>query len=767
MNVSSSSNSNAYSALSGNKGIAGLASGMDTTEMVEKMLSGQQTKIDKQKANKQVAQWKQNIFRGVISKIDSFQKKFFDITSSTALHSNSFFNQMKATTTSSAFRVTGASSDAISGEMRVKINKLASATSLEGKSLNNINEIKATFNEDAFNARVAFTVEKPIRGADGSPVLDADGKPTYEKQNLVLSSDNIKDIMEGTSVELKIPKDASDPSAGDDVYKFSMTNGKLSIDGAYKMTVDASKLDTASTPPGDKGKTTTQYGLDMLGLTAGATTIPDSTDSKYKLTSKVDPDVKHSLSISLDGDKKTIEIAKGETYDSFSQKIKNAFGDSVSVVADPSDASSFTLKTTAGRKIVVSGTGSALEALNLKNGQSNLVGYGDTIEGALGFTFDSTGKYDLTINNETITLTKEDTISTMMSKLNKSAADINIEYDEYQNKFSISRDSMGKGFEIDFGADPQNFFSSLMGGTVDELKAAGNYKAGQNSEIEINGLVTERSSNNFTINGLSFELLSVSTGAADAISTTRDTDAVLTGIKSFVEDYNALLKELNGLLEAEADYKEYPPLTDAQRKELSQGEIDAWEKKAQVGLLRGDNDITGFLQQLRMSIYQKPPTAKYAMYDIGIETSQDTAKGGILEINESKLKEMLNSNMDDVQELFTYSKTKEQINYKGEKEKVLDGPQGISTAFKDIIKRYANTSSGSPGVLVQIAGYAKTGTDKKNALYDQMKDASDRIKTLTFQYEKQKTRYWNQFTAMEKAIASLSSQSSWLTQQMG
>ena len=59
--MSSSSSINTVSN-SGNKNyIAGLASGMDTESMVQSMLSGTQSKIDKQTGLKQQLEWKPDI----------------------------------------------------------------------------------------------------------------------------------------------------------------------------------------------------------------------------------------------------------------------------------------------------------------------------------------------------------------------------------------------------------------------------------------------------------------------------------------------------------------------------------------------------------------------------------------------------------------------------------------------------------------------------------------------------------------------------------
>ena len=76
MAVNAASSSYVNSA-SSNKGFSGLASGVDTESMVEQLLSGTQSKIDKQEAMKKQLEWKQEIYRDIISQINSFHDKFF------------------------------------------------------------------------------------------------------------------------------------------------------------------------------------------------------------------------------------------------------------------------------------------------------------------------------------------------------------------------------------------------------------------------------------------------------------------------------------------------------------------------------------------------------------------------------------------------------------------------------------------------------------------------------------------------------------------
>ncbi|MFQ9617400.1 MAG: flagellar filament capping protein FliD, partial [Clostridium butyricum] len=61
-------------------------------------------------------------------------------------------------------------------------------------------------------------------------------------------------------------------------------------------------------------------------------------------------------------------------------------------------------------------------------------------------------------------------------------------------------------------------------------------------------------------------------------------------IVSFISDYNKLMESINDKLWETRD-KDYMPLTEEQKKEMSESEIESWEKKASTGLLRNDSDL--------------------------------------------------------------------------------------------------------------------------------------------------------------------------------
>lgn len=310
--------------------------------------------------------------------------------------------------------------------------------------------------------------------------------------------------------------------------------------------------------------------------------------------------------------------------------------------------------------------------------------------------------------------------------------------------------------------------------------------AGQNAIVTINGVDTERSSNTFTTGGLSITLLETTgsyqkaagkdtegnwvdsdnkpvnaddegfildgngnriTTETATINTTKDTDKIYEGLKSFVEAYNKLIGDLNSRIDEEATYRDYPPLTSAQKKDMSESEIKLWEEKSKTGLLRNDTNISSFLSSMRSALYTKPDGCDFALYQIGIETSSEWEDKGKLVIDESKLKSMIETNSQDIQELFT------------------NATDGLATKLNSVIKATANTNSSTPGTLVGLAGVVGKATEITNTLTKQLRSINSKIEELQDKYETEKNRYWKMFDSMESALSSLNSQSSWLAQQ--
>lgn len=297
--------------------------------------------------------------------------------------------------------------------------------------------------------------------------------------------------------------------------------------------------------------------------------------------------------------------------------------------------------------------------------------------------------------------------------------------------------------------DPDNPQGPLIG-------EFGSITEGKNAQLVINGQAVERNSNEFTVEGLTFQLTATTNEASD-VEVTRDTDKIFDGVVKFMDEYNKLIDKVWGLLKQDANYRDYPPLTDEQKKELSDKEIELWEEKAKEGLLRGDQTLEGIVDAMRSVLVNKPEGSKYSMSDIGLTTTYDFEKGygGKLVFSDSakdgqKLKEMIANEPAAIEKLFA-----------GENGVMVQMNQLLSSVSKASVPtdKYAHLS------LVDLAG-AKGMPDNSSKIYKQMKDIDKNLEALANKYELEYTRYWKQFNAMEQTISSLNQQSSWLTQQM-
>lgn len=234
---------------------------------------------------------------------------------------------------------------------------------------------------------------------------------------------------------------------------------------------------------------------------------------------------------------------------------------------------------------------------------------------------------------------------------------------------------------------------------------------------------------------------------AEKITVTRDTDKIVDAMKNFIDEYNKLVKTISDLLNEDASYRDYAPLTDEQRAEMTDKQIELWEEKAKEGLLRRDSILSQFLQDMR-SIWYETNSSGYAIYQFGIETGEWSSRGQLAFTSdgEATLRAMLASDPTGVMNFFANS------------------VDGAAVRVNEVIRGVANTSSGSPGTLVQMAGIKGMASETNNTLYEQMKKIDEQIERLKDQYEKEKERYWNQFNTMEQAIANMNSQSSYLSQ---
>lgn len=195
-------------------------------------------------------------------------------------------------------------------------------------------------------------------------------------------------------------------------------------------------------------------------------------------------------------------------------------------------------------------------------------------------------------------------------------------------------------------------------------------------------------------------------------------------------------------------------------------EIGKWEEKAKQGLLRGDSTLQKLLSDLRSSFTTPVAGTEYQFGNrgtksIGVDTTSSyTDAGKIVISDESKLKQAIRNNPQDIMNLFTKvsSNTVEPDKY---------NETGIFRRIEGVIKNNLGTTGLLKGALVDKAGYKGSKSEYSNILTDQIIERERRITEFSNSLDQKQEKMYQQFASLEKYMNQMNSQSSWLSQQLG
>lgn len=387
-------------------------------------------------------------------------------------------------------------------------------------------------------------------------------------------------------------------------------------------------------------------------------------------------------------------------------------------------------------------------------------------------TLSSTQKLRISVGTTTadIDISKTTTISKLVDSINSSEiGKLGVSaYVDSNNKIAFFNPDDSKTISFsDQSDDGENILTALgldsgVTQTVNNIDFSQITAAGSQADIVFNGVSGNYDSNKFTINGMTFSAKKAQLPTDDAvsISVSKDIDSVYNSIKSFIDKYNELVDTVNKKV-TEKKYRDYQPLTDDQRKDMNDDQITAWEEKAKSGTLRSDSLLVQGLSNFRNSfsnMVQGLPTGKVkSLSEIGISASVVVGKAisgnytenGKIYINDEKLKAALAEKPDEVMALFNASDGNNDT----------DKGDGIATRLYDRATTLINQITSKAG--------ASASVDSNYTIGKTTIGINSRIDTLQNNLELLETRYYKQFTAMEKYISQMQSQSAQLSQQMG
>jgi len=353
-----------------------------------------------------------------------------------------------------------------------------------------------------------------------------------------------------------------------------------------------------------------------------------------------------------------------------------------------------------------------------------------------------TGKNTITIqiNDVSISVEKDATIEDLVSAINASDAGVEAFFDEVSGRMSLTAKKTGAG-AISLSQEFEKVFR-----LTDKTN-------GQSAELEINGISTTRDSNTFTVNGVEITLYGAGTVNIQIGS---DVDKIVETIKSFINEYNAVVDYLNKKL-SEERFRNYAPLTSAQKEEMTEKEIELWEEKAKSGLLRRDSTLTTLLNDMRLALYTAVDVGggTISLHQLGIETGTWEQKGKLVIKDEAKLRAAIEADPDKVAALFTQLSS-------ATDEKVKKSPTNPDSG---LFQRLSNAIMTALDQLATKAGTSRYSADTNvsfnpsSLMGEELRQLELRIAQMNQRLTQIELRYYKQFTAMEVAVNRFNAQS--------
>lgn len=741
--------------------LSGMVSGLDTEAIVEAMVATQVAKKEKLQKAQTKLQWKQDAYKSINTKVYGLYSKISNLRFSSAYN-------MKKTTVSDPTKATiTASSSAVNGIQKLKIEKLATSGYLTGGQL--------------ASGTTGSTTLGQLGYAEGESTISV--KVGSERKDITVSkSTTIDDLVNSL-------KDAGVNASYDEtnrrIFVSAKETGKendFSITGADLSGLKAlaaaglSVMSQADKESYQKmstyAKATTQDTSDAMyemlkNLKAAYDSNAELTLKERNLNAKINySNAKDAVNEYVAGDDTNVDLKadREQLVDLLKQSsskytyVNNSTGE-VKEIYEAKDTVGWTAYATKVNDLAKS-TGLITETTddegNPKEDTTKLdalkanVKTVATVDDNGVYTEDDKKSYYLTEAEREAAQTELDAIPTQRTANDAVIADEN-------NSYWDIKDYTGMG-DTELRALADKYADQIMNAKsiVDSnysgipVNADATRVDAQDAKIKLNNADFTSSSNVFNINGITIKALAETTEEL-TISTDTDTQGLYDKIKDFLSEYNSIINELTSLYNADSA-KGYEPLTDDEKDEMSDSEIEKWETKIKDALLRNDSTIGGVMNAMTSAMMQSYTVngKTYSLSSFGIHTMGylNSAKNenyayhidgdeddSITSGNTDKLLDMITNNPEDVEEFMKQLTS------------------GLYTALDNKMK---STTLSSAYTI-----YNDKQMTKEYSSY------TTQIKAWETKIEELENRYYKQFSNMEKQLAKMQSSTSSLTSLFG
>ncbi|MDD6795381.1 MAG: flagellar filament capping protein FliD [Clostridiaceae bacterium] len=303
------------------------------------------------------------------------------------------------------------------------------------------------------------------------------------------------------------------------------------------------------------------------------------------------------------------------------------------------------------------------------------------------------------------------------------------------------------------GTDLKAVITKTTGGVSKEIIVNG-------TEADINaGKVCMNSNgNSITIDGVTFNMNSA---GKTTLTSTKDISSAKDTIVNFINDYNKLITSLNTLVNEKRD-RNYQPLTEEQKKEMTDSQIEKWEAKVKTGQLSRDRNLTRIITSLKRATQDKVTGVNSYLEKIGITPSKDYSGNGngTFTIDENKLTEALENDIDAVMNLL--------IGYPDNDKNMSDeekyNAKGIFYRIKDI---FAAETVSSSSALSKKAGLVNSSTFSNNDITKSISSYEKKISAMQKELAKKQQSLYSKWSKIETMMNKYNTQSGYLANFLG
>lgn len=672
--------------------ITGMNSGLDTESIITELVSAQSAKKNSLVKAQTKLSWKMDAWKTLNSKIYSFYTgTVSDLRFSTA------YAKKKTTVSNSSVASVIADANATDGVQTLKVNKLAKSGYLTGAELKKSNGSLASYT----SSTKLKDIEGMQLGGDGkiSLTLKTGGKST----DISLSGD-------ATIAELtKQLKNAGVNASFDETYqRFFISSTTTGKDADFSLTAND------------------QNGFNALSA-LGINVLDTATKSEYtRFANMSDADKAAYIDAQVQAKTESANaaITAAEKTITDNQKLFDEFFEKNTdpeLVKDDLQTSE-----------------------QIKTYKEKLTAYRDGLKDAPeGETEEAKAEREEKLKAAEATLKSVDTLAGYVSKI-ESAQQTKADNEVLVANNSASiRNEVTQDLEKRITMAKTALTSSAYSGQATRIE-------GQDAEIELNNATFTSAANNFTINGMTITALTESSDTI-TLTTANDYDGIYDTIKKFIKGYNELINEMDKLYNADSS-KGYEPLTSDEKKEMSDSEIEDWEKKIKDSLLRRDStlsDVSSVMEEV-MGAGHTIGGKTYYLSSFGINTL-----GYFTAADNEKHAYHIDGDKDDSSTAGNTDILKTMIT--NEPKTVIDFFQQLNNSL------YTKLTEKMGANRMRSIYKAYNDKQMKQEYDDYTSDIAEQEEKLTALQDK----WYRKFSAMETALAKLSSKTSAIAGLLG